>query len=104
LLRSFRQQPAALRATYADMLTKYDPNNQHLVETKSQLDTVNAQITEDLERINERAHQEYLFCAGEGRRPEKGGRHSAAGRRRSERELGEAAGAVAGSGFEASAL
>jgi uncharacterized protein involved in exopolysaccharide biosynthesis len=62
LLRSFRQQQAALRVTYADMLTKYGPNNQHLMETKSQLDTVNAQITEELERINERAHQEYLFA------------------------------------------
>ena len=62
LLRSFRQQQAALRVTYADMMTKYGPNNQHLVETKSQLDTVNAQITEELQRINERAHQEYLFA------------------------------------------
>lgn len=62
LLRSFRQQQAALRVTYADMLTKYGPNNQHLVETKSQLDTINAQISEELERINERAHQEYLFA------------------------------------------
>ena len=62
LLRSFRQQQAALRVSYADMLTKYGPNNQHLIETKSQLDTVNAQITEELGRINERAHQEYLFA------------------------------------------
>ena len=62
LLRSFRQQQAALRVTYADMLTKYGPNNQHLIETKSQLDTVNAQITEELGRINERAHQEYFFA------------------------------------------
>jgi succinoglycan biosynthesis transport protein ExoP len=62
LLRSFRQQQAALRVSYADMLTKYGPNNQHLMETKSQLDTVNAQITEELGRINERAHQEYLFA------------------------------------------
>ena len=62
LLRSFRQQQAALRVTYADMLTKYGPNNQHLLETKSQLDTVNSQIGEELERINERAHQEYLFA------------------------------------------
>src|SRR5579863_7769229 len=62
LLRSFRQQQAALRVTYADMLTKYGANNQHLLETKSQLDTVNAQIAEELGRINERAHQEYLFA------------------------------------------
>jgi len=33
-----------------------------LMETKSQLDTVNAQISEELSRINERAHQEYLFA------------------------------------------
>ncbi len=62
LLRNFRQQQAALRVTYADMLTKYGPNNQHLIETKSQLDTVNAQIAEELQRINERAHQEFLFA------------------------------------------
>jgi capsular exopolysaccharide synthesis family protein len=62
LLRSFRQQQSALRVTYADMLTKYGPNNQHLAETKSQLDTVNAQISEELSRINERAHQEFLFA------------------------------------------
>lgn len=63
LLRSFRQQQAGLRVTYADMLTKYGPNNQHLIETKSQLDTVNAQINEELGRINERARQEYLFAS-----------------------------------------
>lgn len=63
LLRSFRQQQAALRVTYNDMLTKYGPNNQHLIETKSQLDTVNAQIAEEITRINERARQEYLFAA-----------------------------------------
>jgi len=63
LLRSFRQQQAALRVTYNDMLTKYGPNNQHLIETKSQLDTVNAQISEEVSRINERARQEYLFAA-----------------------------------------
>ena len=62
LLRNFRQQQAALRVSYNDMLTKYGPNNQHLIETKSQLDTVNAQISEELGRINERAHQEYLFA------------------------------------------
>src|SRR5579863_2770972 len=62
LLRSFRQQQAGLRVTYADMLTKYGPNNQHLLETKSQLDAVNTQINEELNRINERAHQEYLFA------------------------------------------
>ena len=62
LLRNFRQQQAALRVTYADMLTKYGPNNQHLIETKSQLDAVNAQIAEELQRINERAHQEFLFA------------------------------------------
>jgi polysaccharide biosynthesis transport protein len=63
LLRSFRQRQAALRVTYADMLTKYGPNNQHLIETKSQLDTVNAQIAEEVSRINDRARQEYLFAA-----------------------------------------
>ena len=62
LLRSFRQHQAALRVTYADMLTKYGPNNQHLIETKSQLDAVNAQIAEEVSRINDRARQEYLFA------------------------------------------
>jgi polysaccharide biosynthesis transport protein len=62
LLRSFRQHQAALRVTYADMLTKYGPNNQHLIETKSQLDAVNAQIAEEVTRIGERSRQEYLFA------------------------------------------
>jgi succinoglycan biosynthesis transport protein ExoP len=62
LLRSFRQQQAALHVTYNDMLTKYGPNNQHLIETKSQLDTVNAQIAEEIGRIKDRARQEYLFA------------------------------------------
>jgi capsular exopolysaccharide synthesis family protein len=62
LLRSFRQHQAALRITYADMLTKYGPNNQHLIETRNQLDTVNAQIAEEVGRINDRARQEYLFA------------------------------------------
>lgn len=63
LLRSFRQQQAALRVTYNDMLTKYGPKNQHLIETKAQLDTINSQIAEEISRINERARQEYLFAA-----------------------------------------
>jgi polysaccharide biosynthesis transport protein len=63
LLRSFRQQQAALRVTYNEMLTKYGPNNQHLIQTKSQLDTLNGQIGEEVTRINERAHQEFLFAA-----------------------------------------
>ncbi len=62
LLRSFRQQQAALRVTYGDMLTKYGANNQHLLETKSQLDTVNTQIAEEVARINERARQQFLFA------------------------------------------
>ena len=62
LLRSFRQQQAALRVTYNDMQTKYGPNNQHLIETKAQLDTVNSQIAEEISRINERARQQYLFA------------------------------------------
>jgi polysaccharide biosynthesis transport protein len=44
------------------MLTKYGANNQHLIETKSQLDTVNTQIAEEVARINERARQQYLFA------------------------------------------
>jgi capsular exopolysaccharide synthesis family protein len=63
LLRSFRQQQGALRVTYNDMLTKYGPNNQHLIETKNQLDTVNGQIAEEISRIKDRTHQEYLFAA-----------------------------------------
>jgi capsular exopolysaccharide synthesis family protein len=63
LLRSFRQQQSALRVTYSNMLTKYGPNNQHLIETKNQLDTVTSQIGEEVARINERARQEYLFSA-----------------------------------------
>lgn len=62
LLRNFRQQQAQLRVTYADMLTKYGPHNQHLIETKSQLDTINSQIAEEVQRINERARQEFLFA------------------------------------------
>jgi succinoglycan biosynthesis transport protein ExoP len=63
LLRGLRQQQGNLKVTYNDMLTKYGPNNQHLIETKSQLDTVNAQISEEIGRINERARQEYLLAA-----------------------------------------
>lgn len=62
LLRSFRAQQASLRVTYNDMLTKYGPNNQHLMETKAQLDTINSQIAEEISRINMRARQEYLFA------------------------------------------
>jgi polysaccharide biosynthesis transport protein len=62
-LRSLRQQQSAVKITYADMLTKYGASNQHLIETKSQLDSLNAQITEELAKINERAHQEYLLAS-----------------------------------------
>ena len=104
LLRSFRQQQAALRVTYADMLTKYGPNNQHLIETKSQLDTVNAQISEELSRINERAHQEYLFA-----QEKEDGLRKAVGlqeqrRWKPEYEFGEAAVALAGSSLKPPAL
>lgn len=63
LLRNFRQQEAGLRVTYADMLTKYGPNNQHLIEVKGQLDAVNQQIADEIKRINARAKEQYLFAA-----------------------------------------
>jgi succinoglycan biosynthesis transport protein ExoP len=62
-LRGLRQQQSAVRLTYADMLIKYGANNQHLLETKSQLDDLNRQITEELSKINERAHQEFLLAS-----------------------------------------
>jgi succinoglycan biosynthesis transport protein ExoP len=62
-LRSLRQQQSAVRLTYADMLTKYGSSNQHLLETKSQLDSLNSQIKEELAKINERAHQEFLLAS-----------------------------------------
>ncbi len=62
-LRNLRMQQSALRVSYADMLSKYGPNNQRLVETKSQLDSLNSQITEELSRINENAHQEFLLAS-----------------------------------------
>jgi capsular exopolysaccharide synthesis family protein len=63
LLRNLRRQQSTLRVTYADMLTKYGANNQHLLEAKSQLDSLNSQITEELTRINETARQEYFLAA-----------------------------------------
>jgi len=63
LLRSLRQQESAVRVTYADMLTKYGPNNQRLLETKGQLDSLDEQIREELARIDERAHQEFELAS-----------------------------------------
>ena len=62
-LRNLRLQQSALRVSYADMLSKYGPNNQRLVETKSQLDSLNSQIAEELTRINENAHQQFLLAS-----------------------------------------
>jgi capsular exopolysaccharide synthesis family protein len=59
LLHNLRQQQAALKVSYADMLTKYGANNQHLQETKSQLDSVNSQIARELNRINQTAAKDY---------------------------------------------
>jgi uncharacterized protein involved in exopolysaccharide biosynthesis len=44
------------------MLTKYGIHNQHLLETKSQIDSLGNQITEELTRINETARQDYLLA------------------------------------------
>jgi capsular exopolysaccharide synthesis family protein len=63
LLRSLRQQQSALRLTYADMLTKYGPNNQHLLEAQSQINSLDGQISDELAKINERAHQEFLLAS-----------------------------------------
>jgi capsular exopolysaccharide synthesis family protein len=62
-LRSLRQQQSALQVTYADMLTKYGANNPHLIETKSQIDSLDAQISAELAKINERAHQEFVLAS-----------------------------------------
>jgi capsular exopolysaccharide synthesis family protein len=61
-LRSLRQQQSAIRLTYADMLTKYGANNQRLLETKSQLESLDSQIADELAKINERAHEAYLLA------------------------------------------
>ena len=63
LLHSLRQQQSALQVSYAQMLTKYGANNQHLLETKSQLDSVNRQITQELSRINQTAGHDYFVAA-----------------------------------------
>jgi succinoglycan biosynthesis transport protein ExoP len=59
LLHNLRQQQSALKVSYAAMLPKYGANNQHLQETKSQLDSVNNQINRELSRINQTAAKEY---------------------------------------------
>jgi capsular exopolysaccharide synthesis family protein len=62
LLHNLRQQQSTLKVTYADMLTKYGPNNQHLQETKSELDSVNKQIDRELSRINQTAGKDFSFA------------------------------------------
>ncbi len=62
LLQNLRQQQSALRLTYADMLTKYGAKNQHLLETQSELASLDKQISEELKRINDRAQDEYLLA------------------------------------------
>jgi capsular exopolysaccharide synthesis family protein len=62
-LQNLRLQRSNLGVSYAAMLSKYGPNNQRLIETKSQLDSLNGQIAEELTRINENAHQEFLLAS-----------------------------------------
>jgi len=62
-LRSLRQQQSAVRLTYADELTKYGANNQRLLETKSQLESLDSQIADELAKINERAHQAFQLSS-----------------------------------------
>src|ERR1017187_2206925 len=62
LFHNLRHQQSALKVSYAAMLTKYGANNQHLQETKSQLDSVNNQINRELSRINQTAAKEYSFA------------------------------------------
>ncbi len=63
LLQSLRQQQSVLQVSYADMLTKYGANNQHLQETKSQLASLNSQIAKELARINDVASMQYVLAS-----------------------------------------
>jgi polysaccharide biosynthesis transport protein len=62
LLQSLRQQQSALRLSYAEMATKYGAKNQRILETQNQLASLDKQISEELKKINARAHAEYLLA------------------------------------------
>lgn len=61
-LQNLRQQQATLRLAYADQVTKYGAKNPRLVQIGSQLSDLNLQISEELQRINKRAKNEYVLA------------------------------------------
>jgi succinoglycan biosynthesis transport protein ExoP len=62
LLNQLRQQEAALSMEYGDGLSKYGAKSPHLAELKGQMDALNQSIHEELQRIDERAKNDFTLA------------------------------------------
>lgn len=62
ILRSLRSQEIALKTQYADMATKFGAKNPRLVEVKTQIDALDAEIRAEIERIQQRAQNDLHYA------------------------------------------
>jgi capsular exopolysaccharide synthesis family protein len=60
LVQNLRQQEATLSGEYADISSRYGPNFPRVAEIRDQLATVRKAIADELQRLNERAKNDYL--------------------------------------------
>lgn len=62
LLQGLRQQQAALDMEYSDAVTKYGARNPHLTELKAQSSALERQIQTEMQRIRQRAHNDFTLA------------------------------------------
>ena len=61
LLRNLRAGQVPLKTQYAELASKYGSKNSRLLEVKSQLDVLDAEIKSELQRISKRAENDYVY-------------------------------------------
>lgn len=62
LLRTLRQEQDSLKLEYSADVTKYGARNPRMLELSNQLQSIDRQISEELEQINLRARNDYLVA------------------------------------------
>ncbi len=62
LLRNLRSQQTALRVEYADLHTRFGPQNPRLVQLTSQLQAMDGEIAGEMNRIRARAENDYKYA------------------------------------------
>lgn len=62
LLQTLEQQQSTLKLNYADLSTKYGAKNPRLVEMQNEISNLDGQISDELQKINQRAKNDYLLA------------------------------------------